>query len=80
MDIELCNDRIPRNPVDRQFLDMGGCRTRNEFKLGTRRVFNDFCGKIFRIHAFKVTNTTYLISLETGDKMLCITYIHNSIL
>ena len=54
--------------------------TRNEFKLGKRRIFNDFCGKIFRIHAFKVTNTTNLISLETGDKMLCITCIHNSIL
>ena len=24
MDIELRNDRIPRNPFDRQFLDMGG--------------------------------------------------------
>ena len=54
--------------------------TRNEFKLGKRRIFNDFCGKTFRIHAFKVTNTTNLISLETGDEMLCITYIHNSIL
>ena len=51
--------------------------TRNDFKLGTRRIFY---GKTFRIHAFKVTNTKNLISLETGDKMLCITSIHNSIL
>ena len=31
MDIELRNDRIPRNPFDRQFLDMG----RRNFFLGS---------------------------------------------
>ena len=29
MDIELRNDRIPRNPFDRQFLDMSGHRLEN---------------------------------------------------
>ena len=36
MDIELRNDRIPRNPFDRQFLDMRDC-TNNLSHLSTRR-------------------------------------------
>ena len=34
MDIELRNDRIPRNPFDRQFLDMSGFCTGKGGALG----------------------------------------------
>ena len=42
--------------------------TRNEFKLGTRRIF---MAKHLEFMPSKLQ--THLISLETGEKMLCIT-------
>ena len=54
--------------------------TSHEFKHGTSGIFNFFVAKTLRIHVSNVTNTTNVVSLEIGDKMLCSTHIHNSIL
>ena len=53
---------------------------RNEFKLGRVQFLNNICGKSLKIHVFNITKHYKLVSLETGDKMLCSKHIYNSIL